>query len=521
MVRRPAALAMALALAAAAAVPSRGGDLPDENCVRILRDARIAAIAGDREKAKTLVQRAVEEYPKEALPAVALVQLARTGSPAEAKDARERLQARLFASDAALPIAAIRYLAEDPLATREDTILLRDAVRHGLEKAPSDPKLLETAYRLAVRNGDSADALAIVDRQLAASATPDLLRRKLAVLANLSRWSEAEPIARELVASNPKRYPERQALIDALVGQGKLDAARAEIDAAIAAMALTAPNDWVSFRLLLPLGWAFRDAGRDAESRQTFQRALDFSAENTEARDVLLRVLVSPQERAEKEAAADQRWQGEKEPIRLFEEGTKRLAAGDATSAFEMLQRAVHAYPTDDVWRRPRFASRSSSSPIGRRPSSSLAGSSTRRIDAIAPSSLFVARSPWIRHRTRPTSTCTSAWGSSATPPVLRPRRRSTRRGRRRPPERESEALHVHLERGLQRLVVETVDVADEVVGREPLDGGEDEPREFVLGPAGLAVAKEMDQQPRLSVVDRVLAAVELRGRRAPELGEG
>jgi len=115
-------------------------------------------------------------------------------------------------------------------------------------------------------------------------------------------------------------------------------------------MALTAPNDWVSFRLLLPLGWAFRDAGRDAESRQTFQRALDFSAENTEARDVLLRVLVSPQERAEKEAAADQRWQGEKEPIRLFEEGTKRLAAGDATSAFEMLQRAVHAYPTDDVW---------------------------------------------------------------------------------------------------------------------------------------------------------------------------
>ena len=350
MVRRPAALAMALALAAAAAVPSRGGDLPDENCVRILRDARIAAIAGDREKAKTLVQRAVEEYPKEALPAVALVQLARTGSPAEAKDARERLQARLFASDAALPIAAIRYLAEDPLATREDTILLRDAVRHGLEKAPSDPKLLETAYRLAVRNGDSADALAIVDRQLAASATPDLLRRKLAVLANLSRRSEAEPIARELVASNPKRYPERQALIDALVGQGKLDAARAEIDAAIAAMALTAPNDWVSFRLLLPLGWAFRDAGRDAESRQTFQRALDFSAENTEARDVLLRVLVSPQERAEKEAAADQRWQGEKEPIRLFEEGTKRLAAGDATSAFEMLQRAVHAYPTDDVW---------------------------------------------------------------------------------------------------------------------------------------------------------------------------
>ena len=334
------ALAAAAWLAAAAAP-----GLPAEGCVRLLREARIEAAAGRKDEAQALVRRALEEYPSEGLPAVVYVQLMRDASPEAAAAARKALAERLARPDATLPVTAIRFLTDDPRITTDEMKILGDAVRAARTRTPDDPKLLETAYRLAARQEDKAEALSIVDAQLALKETRELLSRRFILLRGLGRWDDAVAAGRRLVAVSPKDVFARLEIASCLARAGKLDDAKAELTALLPEKVPFAASTLVS------LGWSFRDAGRDADARWCFEKALALDPENTTAKDAIRLALATPQERLAAGATSDSRWAGETDALKLFNEGSKRLAAGDAASAYDLLQRAVAADThIDDVW---------------------------------------------------------------------------------------------------------------------------------------------------------------------------
>ena len=336
----------AMAFVALATGLALASELPPEACVLLLREARLAAEAGKRDEALVLVNRAVEAYPKEAIPVIALVQLNRDGPPEAAAAAREQLRARLFAPDAALPASAIRYLSDDPKAQPTEIALLRDAVSAALVKSPTDPKFLEAAYRLNLRLDDYAGALAVVERQFAAKAELEFLWRRLDLCTILKRWDDAAASARRILEATPNAESARIGLVEALIQSRHLDDARHEIETFLAATGAKTMSARVE---LLPLAWAYWDAGRDADAQAVFRRALELDPTAEEAKSALLLLFASPEERLSRAGTADDRWARETDPGALFEEGAKRLAAGDAAAAFELLRRAVAANATDDI----------------------------------------------------------------------------------------------------------------------------------------------------------------------------
>jgi tetratricopeptide (TPR) repeat protein len=336
----------AIAAAIVAFAPVWAAPLPPEACVRLLRDARIEADAGRREQALALARRAVEQFPAETVPVVALLQLSRNGPPEALAAVREQLRVRLFDPAAALPVAAIRYLGEDPHATADEIALLRDAVNAALTKAPDDAKLLEAAYRLAERTRDTAAAVAIVDRQIAAAARPELLWRRLELCAALERWGDVAVSARAILAAQPASDPARQYLVQSLTSDGRLDEARAELDTLLKSPSMQGRLATV---YLVPLAWAYWDAGRDADAKALFAKALAADPSQTDLKATVDLLLATPEQRLAAGAKSDDRWAKEKDSGALLEEGTKRLAAGDAASAFDLLSRAAAAGPADDV----------------------------------------------------------------------------------------------------------------------------------------------------------------------------
>ena len=97
--------------------------------------------------------------------------------------------------------------------------------------------------------------------------------------------------------------------------------------------------------LLETVAWNLRDAGRDAEAEQLFRRALALSPRSAELHAVLLHLYSTAEERRAHADALERKWQGESDPRALLDEGTQRLAAGDAAGAFDLLRRAAPAYP--------------------------------------------------------------------------------------------------------------------------------------------------------------------------------
>jgi tetratricopeptide (TPR) repeat protein len=97
--------------------------------------------------------------------------------------------------------------------------------------------------------------------------------------------------------------------------------------------------------MLKDIAWSLRDAGRDAEAEQVFRRALAFDPEDPETQAVLLHLYGNETEREAHDEAVARRWQETTDPQALLDEGTERLAAGDARGALELLRRAAPEHP--------------------------------------------------------------------------------------------------------------------------------------------------------------------------------
>jgi tetratricopeptide (TPR) repeat protein len=335
----PPLLAVVL-LAPAAAVP---GALPAAGCVRLLREARIAAEQGNPERQLDLLRRAAKDYPKEILPALALVEYPdRTRLDAnELGRARAVILDRLLDPGALLPYSALGRIAEDPAVSPVDRAALKKALETRLVRSPADPDLLEALARVVGRLPDRDAERAVLERLDAVRPSVATAWRRAGLAEDLGRGDEALRIYVEIRS----RYGDSPVLGEAigrsLVALRRFEEAKREG----AALEADPPGRAAAGRVSVALAWALWDDGKGLEAQAAFRDAMRANPDNEEAAEALRTLFATADERAALAASEAERLDRVRDPVALLEAGATLLLAGDAASAAGLLRRAVEASP--------------------------------------------------------------------------------------------------------------------------------------------------------------------------------
>jgi tetratricopeptide (TPR) repeat protein len=342
-------------LAAGPAAPEGAeAAVPPVECVELLRAARIAHLEDDSDAELDSLHAAAERFPDEVAPTYSLLVYARDhGLPDEERQRLEdRLEERLADVERPLPPALLQQVALDP---ETDEALIRRievSVARRLEAHPEavTDTLLALHAGLQQRVGDDAAAADTLERLWRRTGDPGTAWTLIRLDLGLEHWSEAL----EVLESDDELEEELwQTHLHLLAKTGSLDRALALLDRRIDD-AVGAGLDGGGFddsghhagtRLLEDLAWSFRDAGRDAEAEALFRRALARQPSDPELEAVLLHLYSSDAERREHAEQVARNWQEQTDPQALLDEGTQRLATGDAEGALDLLERAAPAFP--------------------------------------------------------------------------------------------------------------------------------------------------------------------------------
>jgi tetratricopeptide (TPR) repeat protein len=352
---------------------SAPGDLPPLEVARGLRRARLAHDRGESAEELALLRAAAEAFPEEMVVTYALLEYhSHHGLPEEEhRRLRARLGERLADSGRPVAMSLIGQIALDP---DTDDELLGELARYLRARltAPARPDARvvsdEDAERLLRylagvqlrldRTAEAADALARLwrrsgDTQVAWELLP--LRREL---------GDAEGVLALIESVDEMREVLWPLWVRSLAEAGRLADARAELDSRIAALGSAgaqgqAPDEGTVFHGIVwaadrggilasaaqDLAWIHRDFGEDAEAEALFRRALELQPDDPVARSALAELYASEEERRAAAAARDRTWEEISDPHALMNEGTQRLAAGDAEGSFDLLERAAAGLP--------------------------------------------------------------------------------------------------------------------------------------------------------------------------------
>lgn len=360
--------------AAAAQVPAPRpsgpppASLPPAECVRLLRAARIAGMKGDPAAELARLREAVETFPDEIIPLNALLEFHRRQPlpEAEHRRLRELLLARLGDPGLMVPPGVLEQLARDPGADEETLQAMAQSVAAGVGAgADPDPRLLAVLAELQQRLGRDEAAFDTWRRLWRASGSELAVAKLLALGPKLERWPEVIELLHALIERGAPGL--RRFYVLALADAGRFDEALAQIDVAVAEegsemagvelpqIGAAAGGNLVAgdrpgagtemAGLLTEVAWSLRDAGRDQEAERLFRRALALAPDDPELLAVLLHLYGTEEQRQAQTDVLAQRWKKETNPRALLDEGTQRLAAGDAAGALDLLARAAPEYP--------------------------------------------------------------------------------------------------------------------------------------------------------------------------------
>jgi len=357
---------LALVLGATAGAPLGASPAPGEGaapavppveCVELLRAARIAHLEDDPAAELDSLHAAAERFPDEVAPTYSLLVYARDhGLPdEERRELEDRLEQRLADVERPLPPALLQQVALDPETDEALIRRIEASVARRLEAHPDavTDSLLSLHAELQQRVGDDAAAVATLERLWRRTGDTGTAWTLIRLDLTLERWPEALEV---LESVDELERQDWVLHMDLLARTGNLDEALALLDGHLDE--IRPPTEKADIpetadglerasgvTLLERLAWSFRDAGRDATAEALFRRALAREPGDAELEAILLHLYSSGAERREHAAQVARGWEEESDPQALLDEGTQRLATGDAEGALDLLARAAPAFP--------------------------------------------------------------------------------------------------------------------------------------------------------------------------------
>ncbi|MCP3978729.1 MAG: tetratricopeptide repeat protein [bacterium] len=347
-------LTLIVALAWLGLSPAHAADaaLPPLECVELLRQARLAKMHGDPDRARASLQQAAESFPDELIPLVALLEHHREfDAPAEdVNRLRGLLTGRLADPERLVPQGTLAYLVGDPDARPEELAPLVGAVGNRLAASPEDPILLATLAGLQRRLERWDDLHVTLQRRLELNETPEAHWQCMSLDTRFERWGESTGHVRRLIELEPDSLHLRMLYVEFLAKSGSYDALIEQLDAVQARIAsLSGVAKAGLLELLLSVAWELRDSGQHELAEGMFRRLLALDGDHASARKTLLHFYATDEERAAHQAELEKARSEESDPHVLLEEGASLLAGGDATGAFDLLQRAAADLPDSEI----------------------------------------------------------------------------------------------------------------------------------------------------------------------------
>ncbi len=353
-------LACALLIGATTPAPAEdGAGLPPESLLGELRQARIAGQRGQAEEQRRLLEAAAEGHPGAPEPLLELLELAEDRGAPDAELQRLRAALRAALATRGLPGASVLRWIERPSSSAEDLRIFEENLRSRAGREPGDTRTLRLLGLVQERLGQYADARATFGRLLEEHPDPAVRYACLRLDRQLGRWEDvlagsgsagtwsADPLLRLL------RWTALANLGRAAEFEGELAAFLARPDAE-----LRRELDPVRIRPeiarsgadeLTDLAWALNDAGRGDLADRTFRRLARLYPANADLQAVVLHLYTPGGASGAQDRALAERWRTETDPLRVLNEGSARLATGNAAAAFEVLRRAVELLPGSDA----------------------------------------------------------------------------------------------------------------------------------------------------------------------------
>ncbi len=361
-----------LALALPDAVIEDTAGLPAEECVRLMRGARIARMHDDAATERTKLEQALEACPEEIAPVYGLMRYHRQQPELEDryKQFLSQLTKRLLDPEYDLPTGVVEYLIRDPKVEESELLAIMDNLSRQVRvtaAARPDPLRLRILAQLQLRLDQTEAATETFGRLRLLDDSEDLVRPLYALYARLERWQDAARLLEPLIEEDRElrflyvhilgklgRYEDVIRQIESFPAAPELPDTRPAIDTATDTHAEddAAITRQGGFDLLLrQVAWDLRDRGQDAEAEQIFRDLRKNAPDDPGLEAIVLNLYADAEERQGHAAALADSWQAETDPNLLFEEGTQRLTAGDAAGAIDLLRRAAPEFPDlEAVW---------------------------------------------------------------------------------------------------------------------------------------------------------------------------
>ncbi len=351
---------------AASAQPSAeaDGELPDIECLRLMRRARIAELTSRPTDEVAWLHRAREECNEPTAALIGLLRIHRR-SPLPQDETQEYRRELISAFDdpsSAPPPGVLEFIARGEEA---DESVLRAAFglverRLAVESA-GRARFLRLKALLDQRLGRPADATeALVELRSLEPGNDEIAWALLRLLNLQQRWDAAADLLGEMAEDGGASIRSRYAR--ALARAGRVDEANRQLE--LLGEELD-PNDVLALNDyavdVLAAAWNLRDSGRYEEAEVLFRLADEHAPPqgwaSVEAKGALVHLYGTAEERAAHMRVAADRWQHVTDPQLLLNEGANQLSASNFGRAIELLKRASQELGhLEAVWYNMGFA---------------------------------------------------------------------------------------------------------------------------------------------------------------------
>ena len=340
------------------------GELPDVECLRLMRRAQIAWLSSQPAEEIEWLKRARRDCNEPVAPLTALLRVHRRNPlpENEMQGYRRELLGALDDPSTAPPPGVVEHIARSEEADESVLVAAFDLVERRLAlESPDRERFLRSKALLQQRLGRLPGATeTVVELRAIEPRNEEIAWALLRLFTLQSNWGATADLLGEMVRDGAQGLRSRYA--QALARAGRVDEANQQLRIVASELDRSDQMELNDFAAeVLTAAWNMRDSGRFDEAESLFRLAEEHAPEENrvsrEARRALVELYGTQEQRASHRQAAEDQWQQVTDPQLVLNEGANQLSAGNFDRAIELLKRAAEELGhLEAVWYNLGFA---------------------------------------------------------------------------------------------------------------------------------------------------------------------